>query len=416
MKNVIKNQIASVLKTSKFYQNKIGDKIDESLDFDKWFKNLPFTTKKELLEDQRLYPPFGSFLNVNKNSIKRVHQTSGTTNKPFIIAMTNQDIEDTVSLGKTCFSNSGLKESDIVFHCLSYNMWIGGYTDHQSLEATGATVVPFGVGNTRKLIDSILLIKPTAIHCTPSYLSKIELVLQNEYGMKPIDLGLRIGLLGAESGIQNMEFRRNIEKKWGMKAMNANYGMGDCFSIFASEFEDQTGLFFRGEDYLYAELINPETEESISIEDGNEGELVLTNIKKEAQPLIKYRTSDIIRITKSNEEIKGFFFEVLGRSDDMITVKGVNVYVNVVENVIFNYLELLTGLFQIHINEMDPVSDFHIYLELKEGLKYPGDNFTNHFINDCKTKFGISPSVKYFFEGQLPRTQGKTKKLFRDIK
>ena len=131
--------------------------------------------KLEIIEDQRNFPPFGSNLSIPLNKIKRIHRTSGTTNKPLLVPMTENDILQTVEIGRKFIELSGLKSTDTVIHCLSYNMWMGGFTDHQSLEATGAAVIPFGVGHTKNLIDTILTIKPTAIHCTPSYLAKIAL-------------------------------------------------------------------------------------------------------------------------------------------------------------------------------------------------------------------------------------------------
>ena len=180
----LQKQLKYVSSSSKFYQEKFKNNINIEKNILDIFKGLPFTTKEELLQDQSTHPPFGSNLCIGVDQISRVHKTSGTTNKPLALALTINDIQNTVRNGAKCFKRAGLRSADTVIHCLNYNMWAGGYTDHQSLENTGAAVIPFGVGNTEKLIDAILWIKPTAIHCTPSYLSKIEYLLKTKYTLQ----------------------------------------------------------------------------------------------------------------------------------------------------------------------------------------------------------------------------------------
>lgn len=381
---------------------------------------LPFIDKGDLLKDQEKYPPFGSDIKVSPEKIVRIHRTSGTTNKPLLIAMTANDLRQTIEVGKKCFELSGLTSADTVIHCLSYNMWMGGITDHQSLEATGAAVIPFGVGHTRNLIDTILTIKPTAIHCTPSYLAKIELVLFNEYKLSPKDLGLRLGLFGAESGLQNATFRKVIEEKWGLKAMNANYGMADVLSMFGAECYQQNGLHFMAEGVLLPELINSDNLEVLPIKKGQVGELVLTNLKREVQPLIRYRTSDVIKILSTEKchcGCTGFKFEIIGRSDDMFVVKGVNVFVNAISKVIHSYMDKLSGDFQIHINTYPPIDKVLLILERQNNTisKAVKNDLHKDIFNSCKINLNISPKIMLLDFGKLPKTEGKTKRLFKTL-
>jgi phenylacetate-CoA ligase len=353
LQSKLNNQIRYVLKHSNFYKNKFGSLAISETEQD--FLDLPFTTKSEILEDQLSNPPFGNNLCVNVSKIQRIHKTSGTTARPLLLALTANDVKHAVQCGAKSFQLSGLTSEHIVIHCLNYNLWSGGYTDHQSLEVAGAGVIPFGVGHTKELIQTIINIKPTAIHCTPSYLKKIESVLIEEFGMLPSDLGLNLGLFGGESGMQNKDFRERIENVWQIKAMNANYGLSDVLSIFGSECFCQNGLHFTGSEVLYPELIDYKTLESVKIREGAIGELVLTNLHKESQPLIRYRTNDIIEIIsmekcKCNET--GFRFNVIGRSDDMICIKGVNVFVSAIDKIIYNNSDILTGQYQININRI----------------------------------------------------------------
>jgi phenylacetate-CoA ligase len=297
-------------------------------------------------------------------------------------------------------------------------MWIGGYTDHQSLEATGAAVIPFGVGNTENLIETILLIKQSAIHCTPSYLAKISFALKQEFNMDPHDLGLRLGLFGGESGLQNPQFRENIEKTWGIKAMNANYGLADVLSMFGAECVFQKGLHFMGDGVLYPELIDPVTGAHIELNTGAEGELVLTNLRRESQPLLRFRTNDIIRILSTEPcscENKGFRFEVVGRSDDMITIKGLNVFVSAIEKQLFSHLDLFTGVIQIHVNQEDPIDRLLIKLEHRSNLPYPTHDFIENLIKEIRNRISITPEMEILNEGSLPRTEGKSRKIFRTL-
>ena len=192
-------QYQYVIDRSEFYRKKFK-KFKRFNSFQE-LATLPFTTKKDLLFDQEVNPPFGNNLCASADKIIRIHKTSGTTNKPLIIALTGRDIKNIIQIGSKCFKKSGLTKDDIVINCLNYNMWAGGYTDHQSLEKTQASVIPFGVGNSKMLIETIMHLKVTAIHCTPSYLSKLEHLMKNEFHLNPRDLNLKLGLFAGESGL-----------------------------------------------------------------------------------------------------------------------------------------------------------------------------------------------------------------------
>jgi len=411
----LERQFEYILSRSGFYRNKLAGFPDPVAQFDR----LPFTTKAEVLKDQGDHPPFGSYACVDVSDIRRVHKTSGTTSRPVLIALTEKDIDTTVRIGAACFSNSGLTRMDMVVHCLNYNLWAGGYTDHQSLEATGAAVVPFGVGNSKVLIETLLWLRPAAIHCTPSYLAKLETVLKNDFsGLPPRELGLKLGLFGGESGMQNPAFRRAVEEAWQLKAMNANYGMADVLSMFGAECRCQNGLHFMAEGVLHPELIDARTRQTVPIETGASGELVLTHLDKEAQPLVRFRTNDIVRILSAEPcacGLSAFRFEVLGRSDDMIVIKGVNVFVSALDGIIGSHLESLTGVYHVLLNKTDPVDRMFLRIEVRENHA-PDDPGLRRLLTDgFKEKLEISPQIEFVPEGSLPRTEGKSKKMFRSL-
>jgi phenylacetate-CoA ligase len=245
--------------------------------------------------------------------------------------------------GSRAFKTAGMNENDIVINCMNYCMWMGGFMDHQSMEATGAAVVPYGVGKTENLIAMLLDIDAPCIHSTPSYLATIRKVLQEKYGLSPRHLGMKKGFLGGEAGMQDESFRQKIESEWEMKAINANYGLSEVMSIIGSECGRREGLHFTAAPYLYVEIYEPVSKTVKPIEAGVTGELVLTNLVKEAQPLIRYRTGDIVEIISTDScscGNEGFRFLLRGRSDDMLVIKGINFIRNPYDHCLLNILNV----------------------------------------------------------------------------
>ncbi len=409
----LKRSFKSILKRSNYYKKKL--KKYKNIKFNaQEFEKIPFTTKKELLNDQKLNSPFGDNLSVNANNIQRVHRTSGTTDRPLILALTKSDINLMTETGSICSKISGLKEKDIVVHCLNYCMWMGGLTDHMSLEKSGAAVIPYGVGNSKQLIETILNLKANTISCTPSYLNKLNYVLREFYEIEPKQLGLKLGLLGTEGGLQDPKYRNKIEELWGIKAINFNYGMAEVWSVFGSEcFKCQKGLNFISNGNLYLELIDPKTSKNIDIETGSEGEMVVTTLKKEAQPIIRYKTGDIIKVNKTSSckcGHKGIKFDIVGRSDDMLTIKGINVFPTQIRTIINNYLDKLSGQFQIILDKPLPIDNLLLKIEKAEGsTSIELEILKNKLIIDFKNNLHVLPQIDFVSHGSLTADGTKSK-------
>jgi hypothetical protein len=221
---------------------------------------LPLSDKAQLRAAQAEAPPFGTYLAAPVTSVSRLHRTSGTTGQAMNIALSARDAAMTQEVGGRCHRAAGLGPGHRVIHCLNYQMWMGGLTDHLTLEATGALVIPFGVGNTELLIRTIREVGVTAISCTPSYPAVIARVLGESFpGVAPRDLGLKLGLFGGEAGLDDPALRDRIRDTWGMEPRNANYGVSDVFSNFAAQCEHDTRLHFMAADVLWPELIDPDT-------------------------------------------------------------------------------------------------------------------------------------------------------------
>jgi phenylacetate-CoA ligase len=370
----LKKQIEYVYGNSPFYQRKFMEagvsskKIKHIEDLSK----LPFTEKAELRESQEKNPPYGDYLAANQEKVSRVHRTAGSTGKALYSALTKKDLKQTNDVGARCFWAGGLRPHHTVVHCLNYCLWMGGFTDHTNLETTGATVVPFGVRNSNLLVRVIKEIGIDAISSTPSYPNYLVDVVRSELGIEPIELGLKLGLFGGEPGLEDPNFKKLLEETWGMRASNANYGMADVLCTFASECDEVSELHFLAQGALIAQLVDPITGEDIEIEEGIQGELVYTNIARESQPLIRLRSHDMALILGTGPckcGRTGFRFKMIGRSDDMLHVKGVNVFPSGIFEVLLGMRPEVTSEFLILLDKPGPYTSLNLRIEHAEGIK-----------------------------------------------
>ena len=365
---LLRRQIAYVHAESPFYRRRFAAaglrpsdiKTPEDL------ARLPFTTKAELREAQARVPPFGDYLGAPPERIVRVHRTSGSTGRFIYLALTERDLANTAEVGARAFWAAGLRPQHRVVHCLNYCLWMGGLTDHLSLERTGATVLPFGVGNSAQLVRIIHEAGVDAISCTPSYPRVLEAVVREELGIEPRELGLRLGLFGGEPGLENPAFKTRLEETWGLRARNANYGVTDILSHFASVVEEEDVLHYFGQGVVLAQLVDPASGAPVAIEEGARGELVGTNLVREAQPLVRYRTGDVLEIGgvgRSRSGRTGFRFRMVGRADDMVHVRGINVFPSGIAMVLDRLVPTLTGAFQIVLDAPPPYDHLPITVE-----------------------------------------------------
>jgi phenylacetate-CoA ligase len=333
------------------------------------FTDVPFTTKRMLLEDQLRNPPFGTNICVERKKIARLHRTSGTTTRPLTLVLTARDVDQVILAGSRAFRTAGMDDTDIVFNCMNYCMWMGGFMDHQSMEMTGAAVVPYGVGKTENLIDMLLEIDDPCIHSTPSYLAVLRKVLHEKYALPPERLGLKKGFFGGEAGMQDTGFRKKTEDEWHMQAINANYGLSEVISILGAECSRREGLHFTAWPFLHVELINPVSGTGLPLTVGVCGEMVLTNLVKEAQPLIRYRTGDLIEIVSTSDcpcGNEGFRFFTRGRSDDMLVIKGINFYPESIRSLFSSYSEC-TGAYVVMVPNRQPIDEIAVKVQVLAG-------------------------------------------------
>ncbi len=401
-------QAEYVSQTSAFYKGPLGGRLDE-------LSEQPFTTKEMLRADQRENGPFGSYLAAAPETIARIHRTSGTTGLAMNLALSRADAALTAAVGGRAQRAAGLGPGHRVVHCLNYQLWMGGFTDHTALEATGATVVPFGVGSTEHLIRTILDLGVTAISCTPSYPAVLEQVIAEKFpDITPRDLGLQLGLFGGEAGLYDPAFRARLQSVWGFAVRNANYGVTDVLCNFAGQTEVNSDLHLVALDVLYPELVEPEGDGTLPWRAGETGELVLTHLAKQCQPLVRFRTGDIVTLTGADKAACGRTaprFRVVGRADDMVVVRGINVFPTMVAALV-NAEPGLSGEYRIRLAGPGPYDRLPLEVEVAVG-DVTEAGLAERLEAAIKREIGVTARVALLPAFSLPRTAGKTRRVVR---
>ena len=364
-------------------------------------RKLPFTTKQDLRDNY----PFGLSA-VPLEEVVRLHSSSGTTGTPTVILHTQHDLDEWANAVARCLYMVGLRKGDIFQNSSGYGMFTGGLGFQYGAERLGMLTVPAAAGNTKRQIKFITDFGTTALHAIPSYAGRLYEVME-EMGIDPRrDTRLRTLIIGAEP--HSDEQRRRIEDMLGVKAYNS-FGMSEmCGPGVAFECPEQNGLHI-WEDYYIVEIVDPQTLEPVP--DGEVGELVLTTINREAMPLLRYRTRDLTRILpgecpcgrhhKRLDRMKG-------RSDDMMILKGVNIFPIQIENILMQFRELGTD-YLITLTNLEANDEMTVEVELNEFTDDYGflQRLTKEITRQLKDEILITPRVKLVPKGSLPKQEGK---------
>lgn len=377
---------------------------------------MPFTDKEQLRADQAACPPFGNYLACPSYRVTRLHRTSGTSGQAMNLALSPHDAELQAKVAARAQSAAGLGPGDTIVHCLNYQLWMGGLTDHLGLEATGALVVPFGTGNTALLIRTIQELGINAISCTPSYPAHLAQVLAEQFlPMTPQDLGLRKAFMGGEPGLDDPVFRERLAGIWGMQVMNSNYGVSDFLCNFAGQCTVQNDLHFMAMDVAHPELVVPGKTIVVPWEAGSEGELVLTHLDRECQPLLRFRTGDLVRLSATDRCACGRGsprFQVVGRTDDMIVVRGVNAFPSVIAAAI-NRCQELNGEYRIRLSQPPPYDHLPLEAELADNNQL-SDELSAELDRRLSDTLRMDVSLTLLPSGALGRNEGKTRRVIRE--
>ncbi len=367
---------------------------------------FPFTTKYDLRDNY----PFG-LLAVPRQRLARLHASSGTTGKPVVVGYTLQDLDHWANLVARSLRAAGVRAGDMVHNAYGYGMFTGGLGAHYGIERAGCVVVPMSGGQTEKQVQQIMDFKPDAIMVTPSY----SLVIAEEFerlGIKPEEISLKVGIFGAEPWGEGM--RGEIEAKLGIDAIDI-YGltevMGPGVANECIETKDGPVIW---EDHFYPEIIDPETGEVLP--DGEEGELVFTSLTKEAFPVIRYRTRDLTRLLPPTARAFRRMGKITGRSDDMLIIRGVNVFPTQIEEQILRD-KRLAGNYQIVVTRDGHLDNLEVRCEVQHeisGKLGPAEIQTigKELQQRIKTIIGVSTRVTVMEFDSIPRTQvGKARRV-----
>jgi phenylacetate-CoA ligase len=367
------------------------------------FQDIPFTTKQQLVEDQAKHPPFGTNLTFPVENYTRIHQTSGTAGRPILWLDTPESWDWWLRCWTEVFKGAGVRQGDRVYVAFSFGPFIGFWTAFEAAQRIGLMSISGGGQSTEQRLQSILHRDATVLVCTPTYALRLADAAR-EQGIDMSRSAIRTTIHAGEPGASITETRKRIQESFGAKTFD-HVGMTEM-GAYGFECEEQSGLHIN-EDEFIAEMIDPATE--AEIEDGQKGELVLTNLGRVGMPLIRYRTGDLGVISREpcacGRRGARLVGGVLGRADDMITIRGINVFPSAVENIVRRYPEIVE--FAIEVYRHREMHELRLKVEITSAPNGVIDRLAQAFSNDLR----IRASIEHVADGSLPRFELKSRRL-----
>ncbi|GAB6191582.1 phenylacetate--CoA ligase family protein [Desulfocastanea catecholica] len=400
----LKNTLKRVATNVPFYRNKFNElHLDpEKITSLDQLRDYPFTLKQDLRDNY----PYGLFA-VPLRDVVRVHSSSGTTGIATVVGYSKNDINTWADLVARVLCAAGVTPDDVIQIAFGYGLFTGGFGMHYGAERLGASVIPISSGNTKRQIQIMQDFKTTALICTPSYALKMADVMM-DMGINPNGLSLRYGLFGAEPWSEAM--RLEINERLGIKATD-NYGLSEVMGPgVAGECQECNGLHVN-EDHFLIEVLHPETLEPVA--PGEVGELVITTLTKEAFPVIRYRTRDLTRLLPEpcpcgRTSVR--MSRMMGRSDDMLIIKGVNVFPTQIESVLFE-IEGTEPHYRLIVERENNEDKLTVMVEVVESIFFDEMKKQRALVESIKkrlaSELGISVQIKLVEERSLERFNGK---------
>ena len=396
---LVNDRIKALVASGSFYGKKLKEAGIDHVDSPEDFIKLPFSEKSDLRDAY----PLG-LMTAPEDRIVRIHSSSGTTGKPVIIPYTAKDVEDWSIMFERCYRMAGLTNMDRIQITPGYGLWTAGIGFQAGAERLGAMVIPLGPGNTEKQLTMMQDMRSTVLCSTSSY----ALLLAEEIEKRGIkqNIHLRKGIIGSERWGEKM--RAYISEKLGIELYDI-YGLTEIYGPgIGINCEHNTGMHY-WDDYLYLEIVDPATGEPVP--DGEMGEIVITTLVKEGAPLIRYRTHDLSRIIPGECKCGSRFPRigtVMGRTDDMMKIKGVNVFPSQIEEILKEFPEL-SSEYQIRISHLEGKDTMRIYVETNGTVDFL--KLASDVSKRVKERIGFTPLVKVVEIGVLPRSEKKTKRV-----
>jgi len=397
-------QIERLYERSPFYRNKLraaGFESPRAVGGLDRIAALPLTEKDELRASQAAHPPLGAHAAIEISQAARIYSTSGTSGAPLYIPLTRSDVEQWREIGRRTYSRNGLKAGERVVTTYGAGPFVAG-ASLTAFEAIGAVHIPVGVGNTDKLLAAIARLQPEALACTPSYaLHVAEVAAAKGASLAPIQ---RI-IAGGEPGGGEASFREELQVAFGAKVYEI-MGIGDIAASLWGECPAQAGMHFSAEEFIHVELVDPETCTRKDLSDGETGELVYTHLQREAAPLLRFRSRDHVQVWSSKCACGSTALRVrcIGRTDDMLIVRGVNVFPSAVREVVARFHPRVTGavLIQPRSRGVRQEAPLPIVVEGDAGL-------ADAIAAEIRAALTFSAQVRMVAPKSLPRSDYKSK-------
>ena len=397
--DLVNDRIKALVEAGSFYGKKLAEAGITHVETPEDFTKLPFSEKKDLRDAY----PLG-LMTAPEEEIVRIHSSSGTTGTPVIIPYTAKDVDDWAIMFKRCYETAGITNMDRIQITPGYGLWTAGIGFQNGAEKLGAMVIPMGPGNTDKQLQMMQDMKSTVLCSTSSY----ALLLAEEIEKRGIkeNIHLKKGVIGSERWSDKM--RKHIAESLGIELYDI-YGLTEIYGPgIGINCEYNEGMHY-WDDFLYIEVIDPKTGEPVP--DGEMGEIVITTLVKEGAPLIRYRTHDLSRIIPGKCKCGRCYPRldtIMGRTDDMMKIKGVNVFPSQIEEVLANFSEI-NSEYQIRISHLDGKDTMRIYVESTGDVDF--ESLSHRIAEKVKSRIGFTPIVKVVEVGVLPRSMKKTARV-----
>ena len=395
----VNNQIRRLIEADNFYGKRLKESGIDHVSSVEDFLNLPFSEKQDLRDAY----PLG-LMTCKEDEVVRIHSSSGTTGMPVIIPYTAKDVDDWGEMFKRCYEFAGITKEDRIHITPGYGLWTAGIGFQNGCEKLGAMAIPMGPGNTNKQLQMMMDLKSTVLCATSSY----ALLLAEEIEKRGIadKIHLKKGVIGSERWGEKM--RKRISTELGIELYDI-YGLTEIYGPgIGINCKYDTGMHY-WDDYLYLEIIDPQTGKNVP--DGEWGEIVITTLVKEGAPLIRFRTHDLSRIIPGECPCGSKFPRIdviTGRSDDMMKIKGVNVFPKQIEEILGTFPEL-SSEYQIRISHLDGKDSMRIYVEASGSSDFKA--LQQKVAAAVKSKIGFTPIVYVVELGFLPRSEKKSKRV-----
>ncbi len=393
-------QIARLYESSAFYRNKLqaaGFASPEAVGGLERIGELPFTGKDELRASQAAHPPLGAHAAIDIAQAARIYSTSGTSGAPLYIPLTRHDVEQWREIGRKTYSCNGLKAGERVVTTYGAGPFVAG-ASLAAFEAIGAVHIPVGVGNTEKLLAAVERLQPEALACTPSYALYLSERFPEKHSLQRI-------IVGGEPGGGEPSFRDKLQSAFGARVYEI-MGIGDIAASLWGECPAQAGMHFSAEGLIHVELIDPDSGKSVAMKDGATGELVYTHLAREAAPLLRFRSRDHVRIWVSECSCGRSSLRVrcIGRTDDMLIVRGVNVFPSAVREVVARFQPRVSGAILIKPRARG------VRQEPPLPIVVEGDSALGETIaGEIRKALTFTPEIRMVAPRTLPRSDYKSK-------